>query len=311
MSAPADQLYLLQNGQQVGPFPAASVRAMIESGAVTPDDLAWYEGLDEWRSLSTLFPGVRSAVEKTAAEHRESYSNEESYFSMILDAFSYPFRGDGLLIMILGAIFLGIIGGLSSLGGVGKFLLKGSFLLVVFYYGYTASMLQQVLHGSGQGENTLPKWPEFTDWQSDIIDPAMKWIGTFILVLGPGLATLMFGFALQSFLPGILLTALGCFYLPMGFMLVGMFDTLLALNPVVGFRSIVAIFGHYLLTVFVFGILLAMNAATGTVGSMVDGIPLTVIAYFVDGFNRLYTLVVFARILGCLYYANRHRLGWF
>ena len=39
MSAPANQLFLLQDGQQVGPFPADAVRSMIESGAVSPEDL--------------------------------------------------------------------------------------------------------------------------------------------------------------------------------------------------------------------------------------------------------------------------------
>ena len=188
-------------------------------------------------------------------------------------------------------------------------------------------LLQQILNGSGMGESVLPKWPEFTDWQGDIIDPALKWIGTMALVLGPGLALLIFGLGAQAVeasgpgvLPGVITLLVGLFYLPMAFMLVGMFDTLLALNPVVGFRSIFAIFGHNVLTCLVLALMVGMNIATGKVGDLLpvgkDGnlaisFVFGAIAAVIDGFNRLYTLVVFARMLGCLYRVNRDKLGWF
>lgn len=302
MSIPADQLYLLQNGEQAGPFPAAAVRSMIESGALSPEDLTWYEGLPEWRALSTVFPGIRQIPDTSAkgAARKEFIPEDESFGSLISDAFSYPFRGDGFILLLTGSIFLTFVGFLSRFGG---FL---SLSLMLFYFGYTASMLQNVLNGSGQGEKVLPKWPDFTDWQSDIIEPALKWIGTFVFVLGPGLACV---FLLGPL--GYVALGLGYLYLPMAFMLVGMFDTLLALNPVIGIKSIFAIFGHYLLTLLILGGLTLMNVLTGELSDMVDGIPLKIAAGFVDGFNNLYTLVLFARILGCLYRVNRHKLGWF
>jgi hypothetical protein len=79
----------------------------------------------------------------------------------------------------------------------------------------------------------------------------------------------------------------------------------------IGVRSIFAIFGHYFLTLIVLGVLIVMNLLTGKVGDVVSGIPLQILARFVDGFNHLYTLVLYTRILGCLYRVNRHKLGWF
>ncbi len=278
---------------------------MLESGSVSPDDLVWYDGLPEWRSLSTLFPGVTSNIQgrkpTSASKRSDDDLGEESYFSWILDSFSYPFRGDGCLILAAGSIFLTVLGFLSS---IGRF---WAFSLTVFYLGYTASMLQSVLNGSGQGESVLPKWPDFTDWYSDIIDPALKWIGTFALVLGPGLVALFFVHPAI----GVGLLVLGALYLPMAFMLVSMFDTLAALNPLIGLRSIGAIVGHYFLTLVVFGLLIGINALTGEVGDMVSGIPMKIVAAFIDGFNHLFSAVTFARILGGLYRVNRHRLGWF
>lgn len=302
MSIPSDQLYLLQNGEQAGPFPAAAVRSMIESGALSPEDLTWYEGLPEWRALSTVFPGIRRidpALTKASAKV-DPYPEEESFGSLLSDAFSYPFRGDGFILLLAGSIFLTFVGFLSRFGG---FL---TLSLMLFYFGYTASMLQNVLNGSGHGEKVLPKWPDFTDWQSDVIEPALKWIGTFVFVLGPGIACVILLGPL-----GYAVLGVGYLYLPMAFMLVGMFDTLMALNPVFGIKSIFAILGHYILTLVVLGGLTAVNVLTGELSDMVDGIPLKIAAGFVDGFNNLYTLVLFARILGCLYRVNRHKLGWF
>jgi hypothetical protein len=35
-----DELLLLQNGQQVGPFPKSAIQGMLESGSVLPSDVA-------------------------------------------------------------------------------------------------------------------------------------------------------------------------------------------------------------------------------------------------------------------------------
>lgn len=302
MGNPTDELYLLQNGQQVGPFPATAVRSMLESGSLTPEDLVWYEGLPEWRALSTLFPGIGPVSNGTTARASTSGNlpREETFWSLIQDSFSYPFRGDGFIILLTGAIFFTILGALGNLPGIFSLTLR------LFYMGYTASMLQNVLNGSGQGESVLPKWPDFTDWQSDIIDPALKWVGTFALVLGPGIATLFFNRP-----AGFAVLGLGVLYLPMAFMLVGMFDSLAALSPALGFKSIFSIFGHYVLTLIVLGVLTVMNYLTGELGDAVTGIGPRIFASFVDGFNHLYTLVLFTRILGCLYRVNRRTLGWF
>jgi hypothetical protein len=53
-------IFLHLNGEQKGPFPPDKVRAMLGAGEITPDTLAWHEGLREWSKVSVILgpPGV-------------------------------------------------------------------------------------------------------------------------------------------------------------------------------------------------------------------------------------------------------------
>ena len=47
-------IYLHLNGEQKGPYALEQVRAMLAAGQVTPQTLAWHEGLSEWSKVSTM-----------------------------------------------------------------------------------------------------------------------------------------------------------------------------------------------------------------------------------------------------------------
>lgn len=49
------ELYLNQNGEQVGPYTEEQISAMIHGGALTRDDIVWHEGLSEWQPIHTVF----------------------------------------------------------------------------------------------------------------------------------------------------------------------------------------------------------------------------------------------------------------
>ena len=48
------QIYLFINGEQVGPYSTEKIQAMLVSGAVTPETMAWYEGLPEWTPVTQV-----------------------------------------------------------------------------------------------------------------------------------------------------------------------------------------------------------------------------------------------------------------
>lgn len=58
------QLHIAKNGQHTGPYSEEQVREMLESGAASPTDLAWHEGLAGWMPLESVLSlgGVPAAV---------------------------------------------------------------------------------------------------------------------------------------------------------------------------------------------------------------------------------------------------------
>lgn len=58
-----DAIYLVRDGQQAGPFTRAQIDAMLASGEVGLDTMAWYDGLPNWAALGTIVgpPSVPSA----------------------------------------------------------------------------------------------------------------------------------------------------------------------------------------------------------------------------------------------------------
>lgn len=50
------QIYLIQNGQQAGPFSVEVIRVMLSTGHIAITDQGWHEGLTAWQSLSTFLP---------------------------------------------------------------------------------------------------------------------------------------------------------------------------------------------------------------------------------------------------------------
>ncbi len=55
------QLYVTQRGQQAGPFPVETIKAMLDRGEITSTDMVWHEGAPGWMPLSS-FMSVQAAV---------------------------------------------------------------------------------------------------------------------------------------------------------------------------------------------------------------------------------------------------------
>ena len=49
------QIYVMIGNQQSGPFPQEVIKAMLESGQITMDTMAWQEGMDNWAPLYTIY----------------------------------------------------------------------------------------------------------------------------------------------------------------------------------------------------------------------------------------------------------------
>ncbi len=301
-----EQLLLLQGDQQVGPFSKDSVRGMLEAASVQPSDLAWGEGMAEWVTLDSLFPGVGPAPQAPTpvadeVQSQESGSREPGFGTLVSDALSYPFRGDGVIILIAGTLVF------TVLNFVGQF----SFLLSVASWGYLLLMLQQIVQGSANGEQRPPTWPEFEGF-GELLVKSSQWVVAILLCFGPGFFLLIGSkedgspFRVAA---GLLALLAGALYLPMSLLGIAMYDSVAALNPLLVVRSIARIPGQYLLTLAVLVLLGGLKALTGKLGDLPGA--LGIIGHVVDGFDGLWSAFFSARLLGGLYHLNHRRLGWF
>lgn len=53
-------IYVFQNGEQRGPFSRRDVFQEMQDGRLSPDDLAWHEGMEDWKPLGSLLRGMVS-----------------------------------------------------------------------------------------------------------------------------------------------------------------------------------------------------------------------------------------------------------
>lgn len=48
-------ILVLKDGEKWGPYTTEELEGHVEEGTFTPEDLVWWEGLEEWQPLSSLF----------------------------------------------------------------------------------------------------------------------------------------------------------------------------------------------------------------------------------------------------------------
>ncbi|HUS35014.1 MAG TPA: FHA domain-containing protein [Verrucomicrobiae bacterium] len=210
---------------------------------------------------------------------------------------SYPFRGNGVIILVCGTLFFGIVD-----------LLPGFFLiglaLTVLLWGYMFAFMQRIIVTSAAGEDDPPEFPDVSDIYSDICIPFLQLFVTSLLAFLPPI----FVFYNLGPIPGQFALILSMVYFPMAILGVAMSDSFAALNPVFVLSSVMRIFKQYVVTCFVFAGLAFMYTF---VRGHLDEIELPLlVTYFLFWFVFLVFLMIGMRILGMLYYLNKQKLGW-
>ncbi|XID75778.1 RDD family protein [Alkanindiges sp. WGS2144] len=90
------QIYLARNNEQAGPYTLEQVNQMLANGQVVLNDLAWHEGMSEWKPLGELTQGkmvyqptltvpfsIPSTVAKAATTDRSSQSPKNTDLASI------------------------------------------------------------------------------------------------------------------------------------------------------------------------------------------------------------------------------------
>ena len=236
----------------------------------------------------------------------------KGFFARFPSAFIYPFRGSGVLMLLVSALVLSFAEGLT-----------GAWMyipIMIAAYGYIFSFMQNIIHATANEEEEMPGLPGF----DDVFGGAFRFGVTVLICFGPPVAFAVLKFFEVYDAPTELLITtmvLGCLYFPMAFLAVAMKDTALAANPLVVIPAIFKVPLGYLVTcTVVVGVYLlrllgdALAGGAQSVGYHTRDMSVMFLTFglrSIWGLGKVYLLIVSMRTLGLLYVTNKPKFGWF
>ncbi|HZM03410.1 MAG TPA: FHA domain-containing protein [Candidatus Saccharimonadales bacterium] len=235
----------------------------------------------------------------------------KGFYAKLPDAFLYPFKGAGVLILICATIAFSAL----------NFVSRGIFglFISVALYGFVFLFMQNIILTTTSDENETLGFPDMSSLFGAAFQLAGTVVASFWLAIGLGIAKLS-GMEIPSeAILGALV--LGGIYFPMALLVVAMKDTVLAANPLVVIPAMVKVPAKYSVTV----VLLLGVFGVRKLGSLISGGAGTVALRTHDqntflaamgiqaglALLSVYLLTVTMRILGLFYNSSKQKLGWF
>jgi len=235
----------------------------------------------------------------------------QGFFKRLPGIFVYPFRGSGLLVLIVSTL---VFTALDFLGG-------GFYLIFrILAIGYLFAYMQNIIHATANQEEEMPDLPGM----DGVFGACFRLVGAVVMSFGLAIGVMIYAFmqeetaAMIAVIPALLF---GCFYFPMALLAVAMKDSVAAANPLVVVPAILKVPGAYLVTVILMaGVVGARFAGAIVMTVMTGGAVMTHdMSVLLMGFAFralwsfvvVYLLTINMRLLGILYVTKRDRLGWF
>jgi hypothetical protein len=309
--------HLIRNGAASPPLRRETAAAMYERGGALPTDLGCAPGDSGWRSLKSIFPGIRplfhaSELEKPRSPALGAILGPGEW---LWDALGYPFRGGGLMLMGLSTVlllFAGSIGG--GFNGV----------ICVIFFAWFLMLFQQVVWDAGSGRDEAPKSEDL--WDPSAFEPVAvgrygtRWVMPSGTTLGlwaasllyflPGVLCAAMAFTGRSeFLFGVAVVLLGAagYYWPMALLLAVLTDSGAALSPRVIHEAVRATRSGY-----VWLAVLALGVFTGVLleQAAFSGPGHAGYARLRIAFDSAYMGMVLARSMGLFFRRYKADLGY-
>jgi hypothetical protein len=237
---------------------------------------------------------------------------EQSFLAQLPRAFSYPFKGNGVILLVAGTAFFLFLSFIQQLAGrLGPYGWVAAGIVAVSAVGYLFSYAKIIITSSAAGEAAPPDWPEAGDWREDIVIPFGQLVALAALTFGPAMILRWWQPGSDAFARTVTLTAvgMGALLAPMGMLALAMFDSVAALNPVALVWSIMRVPLHYLVAAAAFELVIGAHLLAENLGGMLLPVPL--LPSVISGFLNLYLIVAGMRILGLLYWTKKDKLSWF
>jgi len=250
------------------------------------------------------------AVECVPLEVKITKPVEIGFLARLPGAILYPFRGTGILVLIVGTL---VFAGLNFMSA-GIF----SILMKIVALGYLFSYMQNIIFAAAAEEKEMPELPGM----DDMFGGFCRLAGTVLMSFGMAIGLLAARyFNVDVPIPAIFITGIfGVLYFPMAFLAVAMKDNVMAANPLVVVPSILRVPLQYFVTVIVFvsifgvqqiGNLVAAGSQSVTFSTPDMTVMFIAIAFqMIWSFISVYLLTVNSHILGLLYVTQKEKLGW-
>lgn len=230
--------------------------------------------------------------------------DEGDFYTQLPGAFLYPFKSGVGFVLVLMAVFFAVVGFFAGFVCFG-FAIQFSILGYIFVY------MQKIIQCSVQGEDREPPMPDVTNIAEDLIFPFLQLLATIIFCFWPAIGLAIWrsaggpDWALWAVIPAL---GIGCLYFPMAFLTMATFDTVGAVSPTIVIPAITKIPLEYLTACFCLALVFVARWAGAFLLKTL--IPIPIVPDLISSIVGLYFLAVQCRILGLLYYTNRHLLGW-
>ncbi len=252
----------------------------------------------------------------------------KGFYARLPGAFVFPFRGSGVLVLIVGTLLLALVKAGSGMG-VSGFRGGMSFgwwglMARVIVLGYLFTYMQSIIHSTALEEEKMPPLPDMTNFWEDILLPCLQLIGLTLISFAPAIGVGCWVIATEQESMGVPLFSaftLGCLYFPMAFLAVAMLDRVAAANPLQVIPSIFKVPLEYLVAIVALAGVLGIRALGDVTllmlfpkGLATRSIPKLLEMFAAQAFwslVSLYLLTVGMRILGLLYVTKKDKLGWY
>jgi FHA domain len=260
----------------------------------------------------------------------------KGFYARLPGAFLFPFRGSGVLVLIVGTFLLamfkagGGMGGLGPKGGSSPGFSSGlsfgwwGLMARVVILGYLFTYMQNIIHSTAIDDKELPTLPDITNFWDDILLPCLQLIGVSLISFAPAIGVECWAIATGQEGLGPALTSalvLGGLYFPMAFLSLAMLDSVAAANPLQVIPSILRVPREYLVAVVVLGCVFGIRTlgdvaiealfpkglATHSITKLLEMFA----AQAFWGLVSLYMLTVGMRVLGLLYVSRQEKLHWY
>lgn len=209
---------------------------------------------------------------------------------MIEDVLTFPFRGVGRYILIIGGVLSLILWFGSAIPILG-------IVIAIIASGYFGAYYFDIVNSTACGKNEACDWPDYRDFWSDIVAPYLCILSASVCSFGP---LLVIGFLLE---PNVVIrTALyviGFAHLPIALLSVAVFRNVRAAFWSNTIPAIMRCLPQYGVLLVIFGI---MTIANFGVKKVLSHVP--VAGRLVSSFLGMYTLMMSARLIGLFYRDN-------